>query len=281
MAVLCVATAVVPRWGGPAFGVVLLLACLGDQMRLQPGVISVAFLMIAPAFGETGRSIARWHLCSLWIWAGIHKLMSPVWGVGGATFIATAMGVPQWSDFIAIVLPLCELGVGLTALWPKLWRLTAIGAPMLHLGIVISLSPLFADWNSSVWPWNIAVAVCAPLLFLGQKDNAQFPNRAVMAVAGVLLAYPALFYFGLVDAYPSHNLYSSNTASAKICPKAGGGCSTSYLDTWHELNVPFPPEPRLFRQSFEDRCHRGDVLVITGQRTRIQRTPSITTVVCK
>jgi len=281
LVVLCVVTAVVPRWGGPAFAVVLLLACLGDQMRLQPGVLSVAFLMVAPAFGETGRSIARWHLCSLWIWAGIHKLMSPGWAAGGATFIATTIGVPGLSDLIAIVLPLAELGVGLTALWPKLWKLTAIGAPALHLGIVVSLSPLFAGWNSSVWPWNTAVAVCAPLLFLGQKDNAQFPNKAVMAVAGVLMAYPALFYFGLVDAYISHNLYSSNTASAKICPKSGGACTSTYLDTWDELNVPFPPDPRLFKQAFDDRCQPGDVLVITGQRTRIDKTPSITTSVCK
>ena len=30
LVMLCGATAVMPRWGGPAFGVVLALACLGD-----------------------------------------------------------------------------------------------------------------------------------------------------------------------------------------------------------------------------------------------------------
>jgi len=34
-----------------------------------------------------------------------------------------------------------------------------------------------------------------------------------VAVAAVLLAFPALFYVGLVDAYVSHNLYSNNTAT--------------------------------------------------------------------
>ena len=281
LVVLCIVTIVVPKWGGPAFGVALVLACLGDQMRLQPGVLSVAVLMIAPAFGESGRSIARWHLCSLWLWAGVHKLMSPGWATGGATFIATSMGMPGLTDVIAVVLPLCELAVGLTALWPRTWKLTAVGAPVMHLGIVLSLSPLFGDWNSSVWPWNTAVAVCAPLLFLGQKENAWIPNRAVGAVAAVLLAYPALFYFGWVDAYMSHNLYSSNTASAKMCSKTGGACASAYFDTWDELNVPFPPEPRLFRQAFDTGCQPGDVLVITGQRTRIDKTPSITTEVCK
>ena len=111
------------------------------------------------------------------------------------------------------MLPLCELGLGLTALWPRLWKVTALGAVLVHGGILVTLSPLFGDWNSAVWPWNAAVAVVAPMLFLSQPKGAAFPSPAIVAVAAVLLAFPALFYVGLVDAYVSHNLYSNNTAT--------------------------------------------------------------------
>ncbi len=111
------------------------------------------------------------------------------------------------------MLPLCELGLGLTALWPRLWKVTALGAVLVHGGILVTLSPLFGDWNSAVWPWNAAVAVVAPMLCLSQPKGAAFPSPAIVAVAAVLLGFPALFYVGLVDAYVSHNLYSNNTAA--------------------------------------------------------------------
>jgi hypothetical protein len=278
LVVLCVVTALLPRWGGPAFGIALALACLGDQMRLQPGVLSIAVLMIAPAFGEGGRAIARWHLCSLWLWAGLHKMLSSGWKLFGASFIAESLGQPGLRELIAVVVPLSELAVGITAMWSRLWKVTAVGAVLLHVGILVSLSPIFGDWNSSVWPWNATVAVAAPLLFLAQREDAEFPSRAIMAVAAVLLAYPALFYAGVVDAYVSHNLYSGNTASASIC--RSGHCSREVFDTWDELNVPFPPEPRLFRQTFDLVCDDGDVLVISGKRTRLTGSPSTSTQTC-
>lgn len=271
---LCVATALRPRWGAPAFGVVLALAFLGDEMRIQPGVISVAILMIAPAYGRNGRAIARWHLASLWLWAGVHKLLSQGWAKagGGADFIVQAYHHPGWLWAVVFALPLCEIALGVTALWPRLWKATAVGAPLLHLGVLVTLSPLFADWNSSVWPWNAAVAVCAPLLFWPRE--AAFPSKAVIAVAAVLLAFPALFYVKVVDAYPSHNLYSTNVATAKVCAGGGEKCSTTLFDTWDAFNAPMPPEPRLYRQMFELRCHRGDVLVISGIKTWVTGTPS-------
>jgi hypothetical protein len=94
----------------------------------------------------------------------------------------------------------------------------------------------------------------------------------------VLLAFPALFYVGVVDAYGSHNLYSSNTASGVIC--RGGKCAPAEFDTWDELNVPFPPDPRLVRQTFDVVCERGDVLVIRMRWTRLNGTPSSDTETC-
>jgi hypothetical protein len=138
----------------------------------------------------------------------------------------------------------------------------------------VTLSPLVANWNSAVWPWNAAVAVCAPLLFLRQHEDRAFPSRPVMAVAAVLLAYPALFYVKAMDAYLSHNLYSTNVATARVCSHGGEKCEAKMFDTWDELNVPPPPEPRLYRQMFDSQCRPGDELVIKGIQTWITGTPS-------
>lgn len=278
LVVLCIVAAVRPRWGGPAFALALGLACLGDQTRLQPGVVSVTVLMIAPAFGENGRSIARWYLCSVWFWAGLHKLLSLGWRDGSAVSIAEYLGRPEWSGIVAVVVPLAELGLGVTVMWRRLWPVTAVGAVLLHVGVLITLSPLFGNWNSSVWPWNALIAVVAPILFFAQREDAAFPSRAIVAVAAALLAFPALFYAGLVDAYTSHNLYTSNVARAVICK--GDDCTNEAINTWDELNVPLPPEPRLYRQAFDIVCEPGDVLVITGRRTYLTGTPSRETQTC-
>jgi hypothetical protein len=277
---LCIATVVRPRWGAPAFVVALAVACLGDQMRLQPGVVSVAILMTAPAFGDSGRAIARWYLCSLWLWAGLNKLLSSGWAEGDATFIAESLGRPGVSGAVTVVLPLIEVGLGLTALWPRLWNATAVGAVLLHVGVVVTLSPLFGDWNSSVWPWNAAIAIAAPLLFLRRSEDSLFPSRPIVVGAAVLLAYPALFYVGVGDTYLTHNLYASNSATAQICPSSGDKCANDAFFTWGELNVPFPPEPRLFRQAFYVVCAPADRLVIIGRQTRFDSTPSRETVTC-
>ncbi len=58
-----------PRVAAPLFGVVYVFAALADQTRLQPEVISLAVLMIAPLYGDHGRSLARWHLTTMWFWA--------------------------------------------------------------------------------------------------------------------------------------------------------------------------------------------------------------------
>lgn len=104
-------------------------------------------------------------------------------------------------------------------------------------------------------------------------------NLPIPGSTRTLLAFPALFYVGVVDAYVSHNLYTRNTATAKIC--RGEECTGATFRTWEQLNVPFPPEPRLFRQAFDVVCDRGDVLVITGRRTRINGTPSTHSQTCR
>jgi hypothetical protein len=131
------------------------------------------------------------------------------------------------------------------------------------------LSPILRDWNSAVWPWNLALAAAAFLLYWTSPREQMAPTRAVRVAAVALLAFPALFYVGLADTYLSHNLYTANAATARVCFAGGFGCVPARFSTLDTLNVPAPPEPRLYRQWFSLKCRPGTTLEIIGIQTRI------------
>ncbi|MGH9225184.1 MAG: hypothetical protein ACRD2W_15700, partial [Acidimicrobiales bacterium] len=277
------ATLAVPRAATPVFLVLLAAAIAGDQLRLQPEVVSLALLMALPLLGPTGIGVSRFHLSSLWLWSGVNKILSTGWSTGGAAFIASSLGSSGLRPAVVVGLPLVELVLGAASLWRRTWPVVRGLAPALHLGILLTLSPFFADWNSAVWPWNVALAVAGFALFRPEPASAPAPRPAgsgrpaLVAATGafVLIASPALFYAGAVDAYLAHNLYTSNTAAAVVC-QPNGACDGTLFDTFGSLNVPVPPEPRLFRRMFDTACRPGERLVITGRATVFTDPPTQT-----
>jgi len=280
-----VAAVVWPRVATPLCLAVLAAAMAGDQIRLQPEVVSLGLLMALPLLGSAGVAVSRFHLSSLWLWSGIHKLLSTGWSAGGAAFIASSLRSPGLRPAVVIGLPAIEMALGAASLWRRAWPVVRWAAPALHAGILLTLSPLFADWNSAVWPWNVGLAVVAYLLFRPEpaEPSEQSDRRAakMATVAGAaLLAYPALFYAGSVDAYLAHNLYTSNTGSASVC-HTPGACAPTPFDTFGSLNVPLPPEPRLFRALFDRTCGPGNQLLVVGRATVFTDPPSRTTSPCR
>jgi hypothetical protein len=241
-------------------------------------VVSLALLMTAPLYGSPGRRIARWHLTTLWLWSGVHKALSLGWSTGGAAFIGSALGAPGARLAIAIGLPVVEMTIGAASISRRLWPLVRWAGLALHVGIFMTLSPLFGNVNSSVWSWNLALGVAAVLLF-DPREARERASRVSRAVVAFLIAYPALFYVGIADAYLAHNLYTSNTASAQVCDVADL-CSPAPFDTWDALNVPLPPEPRLYVAWFDEICAPSTTLVVTGPRTRLTDPPTIRRPAC-
>jgi hypothetical protein len=242
---------------------------LGDQTRLQPEVVSLALLMTAPTFGG-GLAVARWHLTTLWLWAGLHKALSLGWATGGAAAIAGYLNVPGARLAVAWLVPAVEIGLGLASAIPRAWPVVRRLAVLVHVGILLTLSPLFGGWNSAVWPWNVCLAVAAWLLFAPVTEEAGASRN--WAAAAVLAVYPALFYVGITDGYIAHNLYSTNAATAVVC-SPDGHCARGTFDT-SDVNVPLPAEPRLFRQWFDEVCRDGSSIVITGPHTRLSDPPT-------
>jgi hypothetical protein len=100
-----------------------------------------------------------------------------------------------------------------------------------------------------------------------RTDRLRRSPRWALAAAGVLLVVPVGWYLGILDSYLTYQLYTGNTRTAEICAP-DGTCRTNEFDT-ASLNVPLPPEPRIYRSIFEKTCQPGETLVLHPRLTRV------------
>ena len=260
--ILVVTLAVIPF--RPKLGVwlhfaVMLVSCLFDQMRTQPQFLATWILMLA-MLGNSWKNYTRWFLSSLWIWAGLHKFISPEWHANRAFNVSFEMGLDPvwWFTIVAIGVAAGEMAVGLLAWWKPRWG--AFGCVLLHVGIVIYLSPLFMDWNYSVLPWNIATAIVGFWILWTCDVRSTVPQRIAF---GVFMIVPAGFFIGCLDHGYSHVLYSGSIAEGLITRADG---SIEPIEGWGELAIPFPNERRTLKQRFGADSQEGDRLHIFDPR---------------
>lgn len=283
--VLIFVSAVVPWWlgrnGSWLHLLVLVLACVWDQFRIQPQFyFGWVFIYAASSYqissasegnARIGWRFCRWALIALWFWAGLHKLMSPEWmGYRSFEFIQ-GMGMGEWAQklhwWFALVVGGSELALAIIACWrPKVAAWLCIP---LHIGIVFTL--LLSNWNFSVLPWNFTAAVFGFLVLRDSSKGAVDTREWV--IVGALLVLPALFYVGQVDRAFSFVLYSGMTPSGLISHMDDPAETDSFdpriekIYGWKELAVPFPLERRTLRQYFELTANEGSKLYIRDPRT--------------
>ncbi|WP_425613423.1 leucine-rich repeat domain-containing protein [Anatilimnocola sp. NA78] len=252
-----------PRAASIVHVALLSLAIIADQHRLQPQVISLAVLLIGCAFISAGYTV-RWYLAAMWLWAGLHKFLSPEWyGFQSWWFLDQCGLDPSWHLPFAILVAVFETTIGLLAMFAP--RRAAWPAVVLHAGLLVSLSPLVRNFNESVWPWNIATAAVAFWL-LRRVDNqpSELPRVAwaERSAAVIMLLAPALFYVNWLNPHLAFVLYSGNM------PRAIHVKHDSYvhLDGWTGQAVPFPDSPRLFVELFRKTSQPGDKLHIADPR---------------
>lgn len=246
-----------PREGLLAHTVLYAASCLFDQHRFQPQVISL-IVLLAACVEQEGTWFARWYLAAMWLWSGLHKLLSPEWlGWGSWTFLeGCGIKTDGWHFYFAIAVAAGEIALGLTAVFAP--RRAAPFCVILHLGILLSL--LMRNHNASVLPWNLASAIAG--FWILRQETPPLNAWWRWSVAGALLVVPAGFYLNLVNPHLAFVLYSGNL------PRAYRTTDTHLkkLDGWTGLSVPFPDSPRLFVQMFRRTAEKGDKLFIGDPR---------------
>lgn len=238
---------VAPRKFGMALHLVILLVAIAmDQFRCQPQVISITVLMMACVWKPI-RQLCVWYLISMWLWTGIHKVLSPDWfGYASVDLLKQLRWINpyQYHVHFAVVVAASEIGLGVLAFLRP--RIAALLCVAMHVGIFIFLCKL--NLNYSVWPWNLCTAIVGCWLLYNtsttQSKRIEKPNsKWQLATLVAMMILPAGFYFGLVRNCFSHVLYSENLPVAAVTRGPDG---IELLNGWDDFAFPFPADKAAF-----------------------------------
>lgn len=223
-----------------------------------------------------GLNACRFIVASIYFWSGLQKLNYSFQDDVYPWLIEpfqTYLPASVWSQLqeASLAPPIIEAAIGLGLLIPILRPLAILFALGMHAAILCSIGPLGHNWNTVVWPWNLAMIFLVVRLFGGSRRvpflAVVWPGRSVVHGAILLLfgIMPLFNFWGLWDSYLSAALYSGNTLEAVIVlPKevykelplsirthvgfSGEEGHEVNLDNWanEELNVPSYPARRVY-----------------------------------
>ena len=132
------------RLGTISYLLVLIYAFLTDQTRLQPEFVSMALLLISVEF-EFARFIGRAHLITLWVWSGIHKILSRGFETN-LTWISEWINIP--TPALRWIITIMEVSLGVAAITYRTRKFAILMAICLHGSILILL--IGNNWNLSL-----------------------------------------------------------------------------------------------------------------------------------
>jgi hypothetical protein len=271
------------------------LLSLFDQSRWQPWFYQFLFMLTALALypwgeqditkREAALNVCRLIVACTYLWSGLQKLNVTFVEDVFPWLIEPLVGLLPGSleELIrpsGIAVPIVEAGIGIGLLTTRLRNTAVILALGMHIFILFCIGPFGHDWNTIVWPWNVAMIAFVVILFWQVEGfsakRVLIPGASpfhglVLVLFGVM---PLFSFFGLWDSYLSASLYSGNTKSvaiyisdavknrlpAKIRDPAlksqTDGANIVSINDWafEELNVPPYPEDRVFKNVAKSVC---------------------------
>jgi len=269
------------------------LLSLWDQTRWQPWFYQY-FLMLA-AIGlyawkksdmadQQALNACRMMIGLIYFWSGLQKLnvnfITQTWPDMAGPFLRLLLpeALRKIPPVIILVIPLLEIVLGIGLITRKYRNFFVVFAIAMHLFILAVLAA--SGENKVVWPWNLAMALFAVVLFWQDNETSfrriLIPRGAFHALVLFLFGILPIFsFFDLWDSYLAAALYSGNTDQAIVLvshaeidhlPKyihqyAREGSYWFFLDVnrwaYGELNVPVYPEPRIYRSVARQICTYG------------------------
>jgi hypothetical protein len=267
-----------------ALGVALVVF---DLSRLQPWVYQYLFLMLALAAYKWREedACATLRACGLvvacvYFWSGVQKLnpqffAEVVPSLLGPYLARMPASFARLATPLALLIPLIEICAGVMLLTRSLRRVGVVLAITTHAVVLLLFVPLRR--NNVIWPWNVAMAALAFIIFW--RDASVFrdflPRRLLSFQTLALVLFglmPAFGLFGLWGQYQSAALYSGNVTRAefvvgervarglpprvqqKLRPTPEGYRLDINHWSYAELNVPAYPSERVYRRAAAALC---------------------------
>jgi hypothetical protein len=156
-------------------------------------------------------------LCAVYFWSGIHKLNNEyertyLW------LIDSLLKNPAENIFyivlkkIGYLTPYIEILIPVGLIFSPYKKTFIMMAVLMHVFILLCLSPLGRDYNYIVFPWNIFMAVSILTIFM--DSSSQIKKKTKLKESPIVIGFcliwilPALNFFNLFDSYLSFDLYS-------------------------------------------------------------------------
>ncbi|MCF6280178.1 MAG: hypothetical protein L3J14_07505 [Flavobacteriaceae bacterium] len=270
---------------------IIFVLLLQDQMRWQPWVyiyslFLIPFLFDNPLKNEIKKiNYFQIILIGVYLWSGIHKLnpnfieliyrsiLIDLYQINNESLTTTILQ-------LGYIIPLIEIMMGIALFFPKTRKIGVITVVLSHLFILLYISPLGINYNTVIYPWNIAMILFTVLLFWNTKNkivvlresNIQY-KIANIAIVLLFWILPSLNFIGKWDSYLSFSLYSGKTSNFYILIKdteiekidtsiyryyyrnIEGLSEGKIIDigdwSFRELNVPCYPETRVLKKLSE------------------------------
>ncbi len=204
---------------------------LWDQTRWQPWAYQYWLMLIAlgcfscnagDLIGERDAlNICRLIMGCTYFYSGFQKLNARFFAEGMPWVLGTLHVHLPGLEYIVRIVPFVEVSIGLCLLTRRFRKIGIVNGIIMHLFILYSFGPLGLNWNSVVWPWN--VAMIAFLLLLFRNTDVTFGDivwrnrfvfqKVILVLLGVL---PALSFVGLWPSDLSLCLYTANLTEAQV-----------------------------------------------------------------
>lgn len=275
-----------PRWWMAASLCVLAALCAQDQSRLQPWCYQYAFMLGGAclssekglAKGEAWLNTCRLIIAAIYFWSGAQKL-NPYFASTTFLYLAGPLGVhfPALAVMAGLAAPFIEMAGGVGLLTRRFRTHAIVTLIAMHTFILLAIGPLGHNFNTVVWPWNLAMIAFLLLLYRGSDVSCReilwgrgWFHRIVFALFAVA---PALSFFNLWDSYLSAALYSGNKSQGAIymtvavadhlpdvvdqdVSEEADDLDKVLVNDWSfdELNAPAYPEMRVYKSAARRLC---------------------------
>tara|TARA_B100000508_G_scaffold138819_2_gene135655 strand:+ start:4834 stop:5961 length:1128 start_codon:yes stop_codon:yes gene_type:complete len=265
----------------------LAILVLLDNTRLQPwvfhyGAILLMFSAFVPGKWITQEKVldaARIVVGGIYFWSGIQKMnfrfmneifpwfTKPLWESGASSDI-----VLYFVATLGILVPFIEAFFALGFFVKKVRIYAVLSASSMLVLVLASIGPTGHNWNSSVWPWNLAIFSFVLVLFWRTDFTLpEFIRRQQQNVLGLIMfalfwVMPIGSYSGLVDHYLAWSLYSGTVPEAALygdqdfletlSREARDGKLQVHEFSVDNINMVPYPEVRVFTAIFDQLCQQ-------------------------